>query len=48
MSKGTRFPIGVVSLLGFALASVLLMYAIAPWLDRSEHPFSGSRLGDTV
>lgn len=48
MSKGTRVAIGVVSLFGFALAAVLLMYALAPWLDRNVRPFSGSRLRYTV
>src|SRR5579862_6067997 len=48
MSKGARVAVGVVSLFGFALAAVLLMYAVVPWLDRSVRPFSASRLHDTV
>jgi len=40
--------LGIVCLFGFALAGLLFLYAVYPWIDRKVHPVSGSRWLDTV
>jgi hypothetical protein len=48
MSAVVKIAVGVVCFFGFGLASLLLMYAVSPWIDRAVIPFFGSRVYDTV
>jgi len=48
MATVVRVTIGVVCLFGFALAALLLLAAVNPWIDQHEIPFLGSRFYDSA
>lgn len=43
-----RVAVGIVCCWGFALAALLFLYAVSPWIDHKEIPFFGSRASDTA
>lgn len=47
-SLASRIALTIISSFGFAFTLLLLFYAINPWLDRLEIPFTRSRTYDSV
>jgi hypothetical protein len=43
-----KIALGIVCCCGFALAALLFLYAVSPWIDHKEIPVFGSRPSDTV
>jgi hypothetical protein len=47
-SLAGRIALTILSVFGFGFALLLLSYAVSPWLDRLEIPFTKSRIYDSA
>ncbi len=48
MSFAFRIAVGVICLFSFTLALLFFFYAVNPWIEKAEIPFTGSRVNDSV